>query len=81
MEQHIAFFSEGLKHYEGRYSYVEKQVLSIIRALKRFRHLLSHNKIQLLISHASVRDFLLTKDINEKRARWITKVMEYEIDI
>jgi hypothetical protein len=28
-----------------------------------------------------VRDFLLNKDINEKRAGWITKVMEYDVDI
>ena len=81
MKQPIAFFSEGVKDYEGRYSYIEKQVLAIIRALKNFRHLLSKNKVKLLVSHASVRNFLLCKDINEKRARWITKVMEYDVDI
>ena len=59
---------------------MEKQVISIIRALKKFRHLLSHNKIYLLVSHTSVRDLLLRKYISEKRARWITKVMEYNFD-
>lgn len=77
----IAFFSEGLKDYERRYSYVEKQALSIVRDLKKFRHLLSHNKVYLLVPHASVKEFLLNKDINEKRVGWITKVMEYDIDI
>ena len=28
-----------------------------------------------------MKDFLLNKDINEKRAGWITKVMEYDMDI
>ena len=80
-EQPIAFFSEGLKEYEDKYNYVEMQALAVIRALKKFRHLLSHNKIHLLVPHASVKDFLLSKDVTEKRAGWIAKVMEYDVDI
>ena len=53
----------------------------MVRALKKFRHLLSHNKIHLLVPHVSVKDFLLNKDINEKRVGWITKVMEYDVNI
>ena len=72
---------EGLKEYKNKYNYVEKKSLAIIKALKKFRHLLSHNKIHLLVPHANAKDFLLRKDINEKRAGWITKVMEYDVDI
>ena len=53
----------------------------MVRSLKKFRHLLSHSKIQLLVPRASVKDFLLSRDMNEKRVRWITKVMEYDMDI
>ena len=74
-EQPIEFFSEGLKGYE------EKNALRVIRDLKKFRHLLSHNKIYLLVPHTTVKDFLLRKYISEKRAGWITKVMEYDVDI
>ena len=81
LEHPISLFSEGIKEYEIRYNYVEKQVLIVVRALKKFRHLLSHNKVQLLVPHASVKEFLLNKDVNEKRVGWITKVMEYDIDI
>lgn len=80
-EQPIAFFSEGLKEYEDKYSFVEKQALAVIRALKKFGHLLSHNKIHLLVPHASVKEFLFSKDISEKRAGWITRVMEYDVDV
>lgn len=80
-EQPIAFFGEAIKDYEDKYSYVENHVLVFIRALKKFEHLLSHNKVQLLVRHASVNDFHFKKDINEKRAIWITKVMDYDIDI
>lgn len=81
MEQPISFFSEGLKDYELKYNYVEKQVIIVMRALKKFRHMLSNNKIQLLVPHANVKDFLLNKDIGEKRVGRITKVMEYDHDI
>jgi hypothetical protein len=77
----MAFFSEGLKDYENNYSYVEKQVIAVVRSLKKFRHLLSQSRIQLLVPNSSVKDFLLSRDINEKRAGWITKVMEYDVDI
>lgn len=80
-EKPITFFSEGLKEYKDEYNYVEKKTLMVIRVLKNFRNLISHNKIHLLVPHASVKDFLLRKDINEKREGWITKVMEYDVDI
>lgn len=34
-----------------------------------------------MVTHPSVKEFFLSKDLNEKRAGWITKVMEYDIDI
>lgn len=77
----IAFFSQGLEDYKVKYSFIEKHVLAIIRSLKKFKHLVSNNKIKILVSHAGVKDFLLKKDLNEKRAGWITRVMEYDIEI
>ena len=43
--------------------------------------MLSNNKIQLMVAHLSVKDFLLNKDLNTKRVGWITKAMEYDIEI
>ena len=80
-EQPIAFFSEGLKQYDDKYNFVGKKALVLIRYLNKFRYLLSHNKIHLVVHHANVRDFILSKDSSEKRAEWITKVMEYDVDI
>lgn len=81
LEQQIAFFNEGLKEYELRYNYVEKQVIIVVSALKKFRHILSNNRSQLLVPHSNVKDFLINKDIGEKRVGWITKVMDYDLDI
>lgn len=40
-----------------------------------------NNKIHLLVAHPTVKDFLLNKDVSDKRARWIMKVMEFDVDI
>lgn len=77
----MAFFSQVLHNYEAKYSFVKKHVLFVVRSLNKFRHMLSNKKIQLLVAHSIVKDFLLSKDINDKRASWITKVMEYDIKI
>lgn len=81
LQHPIAFFSEGLKDYEVKYSYIEKQALVFVRALKKFRHMLSNNRIQLMVPHAIIQEFLLSRDINKKRVGWITRVMEYDVDI
>lgn len=40
-----------------------------------------HNKVILRVTHPSVKEFLLSKDLNENRASWITRIMEYDVDI
>ena len=66
LEQPISFFIKGLEDYEKRYSFVEKHVLSVVKNLKKLRHLLTHNKVILRVAHPSVKEFLLSKDLNEK---------------
>lgn len=34
-----------------------------------------------MVSHPSVKDFFLSKDLNEEHVGWITKVIEYDVDI
>jgi len=70
MEQPLAFFSQTLKYYEVRYNPMDKQVFSILRALKKFRYMLENNHIKVLVSHPSVRDYIMGIEISEKRASW-----------
>lgn len=80
-EQPVAFFSKGMDDYEQRYTFFEKHVLAAIKALKKFKHLIANNIVHLMVAHPSVKEFLLSKDVNEKRAGWITRVMEYDVQI
>lgn len=81
LEQPMALFSQVLHNHEVKYSFIEKHVFVVVRSLKKFRHMLSNNRIQLLVAHSTVKDFLLNQDINDKCVGWITKVMEFDIDI
>lgn len=44
IEQPIAFFSKGIEECKDRYNYVERQVISTMIDLKKFKHLLTHNR-------------------------------------
>lgn len=68
LEQPISFFSQHLEEYEQRYTFVEKHVLAFIKSLKKFIPLISNIKVHLMVAHSSVKEFLLSKDLNEKRA-------------
>lgn len=68
----MAFFSQGLKEYKERYSFIEKHVLAIVRSFTKLRQILFNNKIKLLVVHPPVKEFLLSKDLNGKRVGWVT---------
>lgn len=64
-EQPITFYRRSLENYEQRYTFVEKHAYTVIKSLKKFRHMLSNNKIHLMVSHPSVKEFFLSRDLNE----------------
>lgn len=77
----MAFFIQVLHDYEVKYSFFQKHVFVVVRSLKNFRYMLSNNRLQLLVAHPTVKDFLLNREINDKRASWVTKVMEFDVNI
>jgi len=80
-EHSIAFFSRTLREYESRYNFIEKQAYAMLKALKKFRHLVTRNKILILVAHPSVREYIMEGEITEKRANWITKILEYDVEV
>lgn len=80
-EHPIAFHSKTLKDYELCYNFVEKQALAAIKGLKKFRHFIAYNKTTAYVAHPTVREYIMEGDITEKRANWITKILEYDVDI
>lgn len=80
-ENPIAFHSKTLKEYDVKYNFVEKQALVVVKGLKKFRHFIARNKTTMYVAHPVVREYIMEGDITKKRAIWITKILEYDIDL
>lgn len=70
-----------LKEYEAKYNFVEKKALPIVKGLKKFWHFIAYNKTTVYVAHPSVWEYIMEGDITGKIANWITKIIEYDIDI
>jgi len=52
-----------------------------MKRLKKFKHYVSHNKILVFTIHPYVRNYVIQVDLDEGKTIWITKIMEYDVDI
>jgi len=52
-----------------------------MKGLKKFKHYISHNRILVFTIHPDVRNYVIQEDLGEGKASWITKIMEYDIEI
>jgi hypothetical protein len=80
-EQLVAFFNNTLRDAEVKYDPIEKQAYALIKSLKAFRIYILHAKVIAYVPSSSVRDVLIQLDIDGKRAKWIDKLIEFDIDI
>jgi hypothetical protein len=60
---------------------MEKQAYALVKALKAFRFYVLHSKIIAYVPSASVKDILIQPDIDEKRGKWIAKILEFDLEI
>jgi hypothetical protein len=77
----VAFFSKTLRDVELRYDPIEKQAYAHIKSLKSFRIYILHAKVVAYVPSASVKDVLTQPDIDGKRAKWIAKLIEFDIEV
>jgi hypothetical protein len=80
-EQPISFFSKALRDAEIMYEIMEKQAYALVKALKSFRVYVLHSKVTAYVPLASVKDILIQPDIDGRRGKWITKILEFDLEI
>jgi hypothetical protein len=81
LEQPISFFSQALRDAEIKYDIMEKHAYSLVKALKAFKVYVLHSKIIAYVPSASVKDILIHPDIDGKRSKWISKILEFDLEI
>ena len=60
---------------------MEKQAYALVKALKAFRVYVLHSKIIVYIPFASVKDILVQLDIDGRRGKWISKILEFDLEV
>ena len=64
-----------------KYNIIEKQALALVKALKDFRVYILHSHILGYFPNAAVKDVLMQTDLEGRRGKWITALLEYDVEI
>jgi len=77
----ISFIRKTLHDYELKYSEIEKQDLSLVKAVGHFRTYILSSHVIVYVS-TSPGKILLSQQLREgKWANWLEKIQEYDIEI
>ena len=80
-EHPVAFFSKTLRDAELRYDIIEKKAYALIKSLKAFRVYTLHSKVVAYVPSAAIKDVLTQPDADGRRAKWIMKLIEFNIEL
>ena len=64
-----------------KYGPIEKHAYDIIKSLKSFRIYNIPAKVLAYVPSTAVKDVLAQLDIDGKRAKWIAKLIEFDIEL
>jgi hypothetical protein len=81
LEKPIAFFSRTLRDAELKYDIMDKQAYTLVKSLKSFRVYFFHSRVISYVPSAVVKEILIQPDIDGKRSKWISKLLEFDLDI
>ena len=77
----ITFFSKISRYAKLKYDSIEKQAYALINSLKTFRIYILHAKVLSYFPSVAVKDVLTQPDIDGNRAKWIAKLIEFDIEV
>lgn len=66
---------------EEKYTFIEKQVLAIVKALSKLKHYVVQSKILILTIHPNVKSYVMQGELGEGRPSWIAKILKYDVEI
>ena len=77
----VAYDSRTFKGAELNYPVHEKEMLAIIRALKKFRTDLLGHKFEIWTDHKTLEHFHSQKDLSRRQVRWLEFLSQYDATI
>ena len=80
-EQPIAFFNKAIRDAALKYNIMEEQAFGLIKAIKYFRVYILHSHIISYVPNSMVKDVLTQDGPDGKRGKWISIILEYDLEI
>jgi hypothetical protein len=53
----------------------------LVKSFKSFRVYILHSRIIAYVPSTSVKEILIQPDINGKRSKWISKIMDFDLEM
>ena len=70
-----------MRDVELNYDIMDKQAYALVKSLKSFRVYVLHSRVIVYVPLAVVKEILIHLDIDEKRSKWIAKLLELDLEI
>jgi hypothetical protein len=80
-EEPIDFLSKVLRDAALNYKIMEKQAFPLVKAIKDFRVYILHSHTIEYVPNVVVKDILTQDNPDGRRGKWISVVLEYDIEI
>ncbi|EEB97857.1 hypothetical protein MPER_02734 [Moniliophthora perniciosa FA553] len=77
----VAFDSMQLKGAQLRYPVHEKELLAIVRAVKKFRADLLGEQFTIYTDHRTLENFNTQKSLSRRQARWLEELSQFDMEI
>jgi hypothetical protein len=79
----IAFFSRQMIPAERNYDIYDKELLAIVEAFKKWRHILMSANIntKVLADHLNLKYFMTTKNLTRRQARWYNFLTDFAFTV
>ena len=79
---HVIYYaSRTLTEAQKNYSTTEKELLTVVFALDKFRPYLLCSKVIVFIDHAAIKHLLAKNDTKPRLIRWILLLQEFDVEI
>jgi hypothetical protein len=60
---------------------MDKQAYALVKALEAFIFYVLHSKVTVYVPSKSVKDILIQPNIDGRRGKWITNILEFDLEI
>jgi transposase InsO family protein len=79
----VGFVSKSLSDAERNYAIHDKELLSVIRGLEEWRHILegTKHKVEILNDHQNLTYFRTAQNLNRRQARWSLYLSRFDFEL